>query len=301
MGGTAVTDASAAPRPARNRPQLLAASYRAGARLLRSTPSELRHAAAAPGGLAWFWLSGAQRSAALDNYAAALGRDRNDPDVARVARRAFQNYGRVLMDFLLLGSLTPSELIARMTNDGRENLDAALVGGRGAIMAVPHMGSWDMAGSYAGALGYRIAAVAERFPGSLNEAVVQTRQRFGLNVIMLGRSAVREITDALKANSIVALLCDLEQGPGVPVRFFGRQAVVPGGPAAIALKTGAALVPACQYAISPGLYHVHLDPALALSGEDTKEGLMQRVVDRFEDFIKERPDQWYAFRPMFSR
>jgi len=118
---------------------------------------------------------------------------------------------------------------------------------------------------------------------------------------MLGRSAVREITDALKANSIVALLCDLEQGPGVPVRFFGRQAVVPGGPAAIALKTGAALVPACQYAISPGLYHVHLDPALALSGEDTKEGLMQRVVDRFEDFIKERPDQWYAFRPMFSR
>src|SRR5439155_760641 len=175
----------------------------------------------------------------------AFDRDRNDPDVARVARRAFQNYGRVLMDFLLLGSLTPSELIARMTNDGRENLDAALAGGRGAIMAVPHMGSWDMAGSYAGALGYRIAAVAERFPGSLNEAVVQTRQRFGLNVIMLGRSAVREITEALKANSIVALLCDLEQGSGVPVRFFGRNAVVPGGPAAIAIKTGAPLVPAC--------------------------------------------------------
>jgi len=251
--------------------------------------------------VAWFWLSRAQRHAALDNYAAAMGRDREDPDVARVARRAFQNYGRMLMDFLLLGSLTPAELIARMTNDGRENLDAALAGGRGAIMAVPHMGSWDMAGSYAGALGYRIAAVAERFPGSLNEAVVQTRQRFGLNVIMLGRSAVREITEALKANSIVALLCDLEQGPGVPVRFFGRNAVVPGGPAAIALKTGASLVPACQYAISPGLYHVHLDPALALSGEDTKEGLMQRVVDRFEGFIKERPDQWYAFRPMFSR
>src|SRR5437879_11608485 len=230
--------ASAAPSGPTRGPRLLAAKrrlgslsglgYSAGARALRVVPAGVRHAVAAPGGMAWFWLSGAQRSAALDNYAAALGRDRNDPDVARVARRAFQNYGRVLMDFLLLGSLTPSELIARMTNDGRENLDAALAGGRGAIMAVPHMGSWDMAGSYAGALGYRIAAVAERFPGSLNEAVVQTRQRFGLNVIMLGRSAVREITDALKANSIVALLCDLEQGPGVPVRFFGRQAVVPG-------------------------------------------------------------------------
>lgn len=301
MGATGVTDASAAPRPARNRPQLLAASYQAGARLLRATPPGLRHAAAAPGGVAWFWLSRAQRRAALANYAAAMGRDPADPEVARVALGAFQNYGRMLMDFLLLGSLTPAELIARMTVDGRDHLDAALAGGRGVIMAVPHMGSWDMAGSYAGALGYRISAVAERFPGSLNEAVVRTRQRFGLNVVMLGRSAVREITDALKANSIVALLCDLEQGPGVTVRFFGRDAVVPGGPAAIAIKTGAMLLPACQYSSSPGRYHIHLDPALTISGQETKEGLMQRVVERFEEFIKERPDQWYAFRPMFSR
>jgi KDO2-lipid IV(A) lauroyltransferase len=168
-------------------------------------------------------------------------------------------------------------------------------------MAVPHMGSWDMAGSYAGALGYPISAVAERFPGSLNDAVVRTRQRFGLNVITLGRSAVRGITQALQANSIVALLCDLEQGPGVTVRFFGRHSVVPGGPAAIALKTGATLMPACQYATSPGHHHVHLDPPLTWASGETKESLMQRVVGRFEDFIKERPDQWYAFRPMFTR
>ena len=218
-----------------------------------------------------------------------------------MARRAFQNYGRMLMDFLLLGSLTPEELIRRMTIDGRDHLDAALAGGRGVIMAVPHMGSWDMAGSYAGALGYPISAVAERFPGSLNEAVVRTRRRFGLNVITLGRSAVRAITEALHANHIVALLCDLEQGPGLDVRFFGRRAVVPGGPAAIALKTGAPLMPAYQYATSPGHHHVHLDPPLAIGAGETKAALMQRVVDRLEGFIKERPEQWYAFRPMFKR
>ena len=260
----------------------------------------MRNAAATPGGAAWFWLSAAQRRAALDNYAAALGRDRSDPEVSRVARRAFQNYGRMLMDFVLMGSLAPEELIERMTIDGRDHLDAALSRGRGAIMAVPHMGSWDMAGSYAGALGYPIAAVAERFPGSLNDAIVGTRQRFGLDVITLGRSAVRAITEALGANSIVALLCDLEQGPGVTVRFFGRRSVVPGGPAAIALKTGAALMPACQYATTPGRHHIHLDPPLTWAAGETKEGLMQRVVSRFEEFIKERPEQWYAFRPMFA-
>src|SRR6267143_4276541 len=167
-------------------------------------------------------------------------------------------------------------------------------------MAVPHMGSWDMAGSYAGALGYPITAVAERFPGSLNDAVVRTRQRFGLDVITLGRSAVSAITKALEANSIVALLCDLEQGPGVTVRFFGRRAIVPGGPAAIALKTGAPLMPATQFRTAPGRYDIHLDPPLAFHEGETKEQVMQRVVGRFENFIRERPDQWYAFRPMFK-
>ena len=280
---------------------LLGAGYRVSARVLRAVPPGLRHAAAAPGGSAWFWLSAGQRRAALENYAAALGRESSDREVARVARHAFQNYGRMLTDFLLLGSLTPEELLKRMTIDGREHLDAALAKGRGAIMAAPHMGSWDMAGSYAGALGYPISAVAQRFPGSLNDAVVRTRQRFGLNVITLGRSAVRGITQALQANAIVGLLCDLEQGPGVTVRFFGKRAVVPGGPAAIALKTGAPLIPACQYATSPGHHHIHLDPPLTWSEGETKEGLMQRVVGRFEDFIKQRPDQWYAFRPMFTR
>jgi phosphatidylinositol dimannoside acyltransferase len=293
----AYPDGPLEPRP---RLRLLGASYSVGAQVLRAVPPGLRHAAAAPGGSVWFWLSAGQRRAALENYAAALGRDATDREVARVARRAFQNYGRMLTDFLLLGSLTPEELIQRMTIDGRDHLDAALARGRGAIMAVPHMGSWDMAGAYGGALGYPIAAVAERFPGSLNDAVVRTRQGFGLNVIMLGRSAVRGITQALQANSIVALLCDLEQGPGVSVRFFGRRSVVPGGPAALALKTGAALMPACQYATSPGHHHVHVDAPLTLAEGETKEGVMQRVVNRFEDFIRERPQQWYAFRPMFA-
>lgn len=299
MGARAATAATAG-SPGRKRPQLLAASYWAGARVLRAMPAGLRHAAATPGGVAWFWLSAGQRRAALDNYAAALGRDSSDPEVARVARRAFENYGRMLMEFVLIGSLTPEELAGRVTDDGREHLDAALARGRGAIMAVPHMGSWDMAGSYGGVLGYRMSAVAERFPGSLNDAVVRTRSRFGLEVITLGRPAVRAIADALQANRVVALLCDLEQGPGVGVRFFGRPAVVPGGPAAFALKTGAALMPSCQWSTGPGRHHVHMDPPLELGEGETKEAVMQRVVARFEEFIKEHPDQWYAFRRMFK-
>src|SRR2546429_4647036 len=105
-------------------------------------------------------------------------------------------------------------------------------------------------------------------------------------VITVSRAAVRGINEALAANHVVALLCDLEQGPGLSVNFFGRRATVPGGPAAFALKTGAALLPACQYATAAGPYHLHLHPPPLARPGDTKESLMQQLIDPLEHFIK---------------
>lgn len=294
------TAAPAASQGRSRRPRLLAASYRAGARAVRAIPPAVRHAVASPGGTAWYWLNATQRRAALDNYAAALGLERSDPQVAQVARRAFQNYGRMVLDFLLMGSLTKQELLQRTDIDGLEHVDAALERGRGVIVALPHMGSWDNTGSYGGARGYPMIAVTGRFPGSLNEAVVKTRERYGLQVLEVGRPAVREIIQALNANRMVGLVCDQEEGPGVEVRFFGRRAHVPGGPGALALKTGAALMTAYQYVTPSGRHHIHVDAALSWSEGESKENLMQRIVHRFEGFIRERPDQWYAFRPIFK-
>ena len=277
--------AGRASRPSKGRDVSLgSAAYRAGGRVVRAFPPGFRHAVAAPGGTAWFWLNGSQRRAALENYAAALGLARSDPEVARVARRAFQNYGRMLLDFLLMGSLTKEELIQRTEIDGLEHLDAALARGNGVLLALPHMGSWDNTGSYGGALGYPIMAVTGRFPGSLNDAVMKTRERYGLRVLVVGRPAVRDIIQALNANGLVGLVCDQEEGPGVDVRFFGRRAVVPAGPGALALKTGAALMTAYQYMTSSGRHHIHLEAALTSYESETKESLMQRIVLRFEDF-----------------
>jgi phosphatidylinositol dimannoside acyltransferase len=217
-----------------------------------------------------------------------------------VAKRAFQNYGRMVLDFLLMGSLTPAELVQRTTVHGVEHLEAALARGRGVILALPHMGSWDNTGSYGGAAGYPITAVTGRFPGSLNDAVKETRERYGLQVLLVGRPAVRDIIEALKANRMVGLVCDQEEGPGVEVRFFGRRAVVPAGAAALALKTGATLMAGYQHMTQAGRHHIHLEAALSWPDGESKENLMQRIVNRFEEFIRERPDQWYAFRPMFK-
>ena len=291
---------SAAPQGASRRPQLLASSYNAGARILRALPAGLRHAAVTPGGAAWFWLSRAQRRAALDNYGAVLDLPPSDPEVARVARRAFQNYGRMLTDFVLLGNLSREEVLERVVVDRLDLVDEALASGRGLILALPHMGSWDMAAAYGAAVGYPISAVADRFPGSLNDAVVSSRKRFGLEVIAIGRSAVRQVREALAANRMVPLVCDLEQGPGVEVKFFGRRAVVPAGPAAFSLKSGAPVLLVHTYATGPGRYAVEVEKAPAWRPDETNQSGMQTIITRFESYIRKRPDQWYAFRKMFN-
>src|SRR5207245_11529151 len=106
MGATGATAAS----PGRKPRQLLGASYEIGARALRAMPLWLRHAAAAPGGTAWFWLSAAQSRAALDNYGAALGRQRDDHEVDRVARLAFQNTVLTMHGLFLIVCLLTCEM-----------------------------------------------------------------------------------------------------------------------------------------------------------------------------------------------
>jgi len=267
---------------------------------VRAVPAGVRYPVSAFGGTLWWAVDAGRRHNAWANYGAALDLPPDDPRVRRVARRAFANYGRMLADFLLMGSLHPDEVREMITIDGLDYVNAAAAG-RGAILALPHMGSWDFAGSIAGIWGLRVAAVADTFPGSLNDAVVETRSLHGLEVIPLNRGAIRSINRVLDDNGLVALLCDLPHGPGAEVRFLGRRATVPSGPAAIACRRGVPLLPVYSRRTATG-YHIHVDPPIQpppeprCRGKEAVTEVMQCVIERFEVFIRAHPDQWYAFR-----
>jgi KDO2-lipid IV(A) lauroyltransferase len=271
---------------------------------VRALPPGPRYSAWSAGGAAWYALSRGQRRAAVANYAAVLGLPPRDPRVARTARMAFRNYAKMLADFLLIGSLSPDDLPSHLGIDGEEHADRVIRAGTGGIIALPHMGSWDFAGGMGLILGYRLSAVAETFPGSLDEAVREARSRLGMDIIPVGRPAVRAINRVLDRGDLVALICDLPPpgGGGVEVSFFGKRAVVPSGPAAFAIKRRVPLIPAFSRRDGPGHYHVHVDPPIpppdggAGGRREASAAMMQQVMLRFERFIGDHPDQWYAFK-----
>ena len=95
------------------------------------------------------------------------------------------------------------------------------------------------------ARGFPLTVVTEEVePPELFDWFVQSRTRLGMEVIPLGPHTAADVSRALANNRIVCLLCDRDlTGAGITVDFFGEPTTVPGGPALLALRTGAALLP----------------------------------------------------------
>jgi KDO2-lipid IV(A) lauroyltransferase len=171
-----------------------------------------------------------------------------------------------------------------------------------------HFGNWDLGAGAAAARGYRATVVAETFADPrLDAMVLGARKRLGVRVVKMEKAGP-SLLRTLKENGLVALLIDQPRnGDGVRVRFFGEEIEVPAGPARLALRTGARVVPTAFARVEPGKAEVvtlcDFGVELCRSGDperDVRE-LTQAIVTAHEAFIRRYPDQWYMFRRMFPR
>jgi phosphatidylinositol dimannoside acyltransferase len=247
-----------------------------------------------------------QRQSAIDNMAQVLGLHRDEPVVRQKAKEAFRHYGRYVADFLRLPYLDADELATRLNFSGWEHIDDALGAGKGVIFISAHVGNWDLATAILAHRGYPVNVVAETFqPPKLNKVVQGHRERHGAKVIPLESSA-RRVLGVLRKNEILGLLIDRPSPEaGVMVRFFGDLTEVPAGAALLALKTGARLVsgvvirnPDHTYT---GFVNSHFDVELTGDLPTDVRRLTQVIMDTLENFIRQYPEQWFIFRPMWPR
>src|SRR5260370_12882157 len=148
-------------------------------------------------------------------------------------------------DFMLMDSAKQGQIRCRGRPQGIERIDAALGQGKGVIVVTAHVSNWDILAAASAVYGYPISAVTNDLPsGGLNELVIASRERIGMKMIGLGPGSLRQIIKALRRNELVALASDLYSGDlAVRVPFSNRPPLFPSGPAALALKTGAPILP----------------------------------------------------------
>jgi phosphatidylinositol dimannoside acyltransferase len=200
--------------------------------------------------------------------------------------------------------LTAEQIQATFTIDGEHHLREALSQGKGVVLALPHLGGWEWAGRWVSDQGWKITVVVEPLqPPELYDWFVGFRESLGMNVVPLGPDAASVVGKALRENHVVCLLCDRDlQGNGVEVEFFGEKTTLPPGPAFLALRTGAALLPTAVYFTPERDGHAAIiRPPLPLpksgSFRDDVAVLTQQLAGELEWLIRQAPEQWHLFQP----
>lgn len=249
-----------------------------------------------------FWRTG--RRCTIANMRQVLGPSGPQAEVRRLARETMRNYCKTLADFLRLPAVAPAEAAKRVLFDRWDLFERALAPGKGAIFASVHMGSWDMGGVALGVKGYPFSVLADAFrEASLNQKVVNTRKEKGFTIIPAGRVPKAAVA-ALRKNHILGILVDRPVAHGVTVQFFGATVSVPAGAAALALRTGASILPGCLLRNSDGTISGVVDepifPEPSGNQEEDVKGLAQRIMTAMESKIRLDPGQWYMFRPMWD-
>ena len=216
-----------------------------------------------------------------------------------MVRGVFRAFGQYLVEFLSMHRPHAVDVSIH----GREHLSAAIAGGRGAILLTAHVGNWELGAAVVRRLGYRVAAVALPHADPRTDALFNAqRERCGVEVIPLGLDSARTCLARLREGALVGLLGDqVLVRHGRPCRWFGRQVVLPTGPAVLSLRSGTAIIPTFAVREEDGAFRLSFHEPIwpeGTPGPRAVSRLLQRSATVLERAIRETPGQWLMFQGM---
>jgi KDO2-lipid IV(A) lauroyltransferase len=212
----------------------------------------------------------------------------------------FRNHAKAYADLMMLPRMNVEAMRPLMHVDGLENLAHARAMGKGVLVVSCHMGSYEVAAAIWSATVSPVSLFAEELePRALFEWYRDTRARLGISVLPLHLGGLRKVTEALQEQEIVITAIDRDiTGTGHLMPFFGRPAPIPMGPAAIALRMGTPLLPACVYRLPDDTYRAETaPPVIAQPTEDPRADevrVTQELLRHIEGFIRRHPEQWHV-------
>lgn len=281
------------------RAQLTTYAYRGAARVTQLVPSPVVPILGRVAGRIGGWPQRANRKMSARHQRRVTGV--TDPGVVD---RVFEFYGRYWFEiFRLPIDVRHGAVVPNFTIEGYEHVTDGLAAGKGVILASPHLGGWEWAAAWMAAQGHHMLAVVEPLePPGLLEWFARQREAIGLEIVPIDADVSRVVLKALRDNRIVCLLSDRDlAGDGVEVEFFGERTTLPAGPATLALRTGAALLPVAVY-FGPGRgHHGVVHPPISTAREGNLRADVARITQilatEFEGLIRVAPEQWHLLQP----
>ena len=282
---------------------------RSGIAVAGRTPRRVRHGIASTVTSASYLGWRSKRLTTQENMAKVLGLPATDLRVKHAALSSWSNYGKTAASLICLPFEDMRDILAR-TEDltqgmtWQEGIRLATAPGKGLILATGHFGSWDLAGAIA-ARHVPLSAIADTFKDpALNKLLQGHRRDKGVDVIPAAHAARRAMQE-LTANRAVGIVIDrpVTSERGVEVTFFGHRTYVPIGSAALAVKSGASILPGYVWYAPNNRYYLRAFPPIvprAVSNSTERMLEIQRLTQYMfscqEEVVRLCPTQWFMFR-----
>lgn len=238
-----------------------------------------------------------------------LGRvlsDASSSDIRHMSRLSMRSYFRYWCEAFRLPGWSPDRVNDTFRLMNSEPLRRYQSAGRGVIIVLGHSGNWDHAGAYACLNFGSLVTVAERLkPEGLFRKFIAYRESLGMEVLGHDQpDVIRHLARRLNEGKLVALVADRDLSTsGIPVTFFGEEARMPAGPAALALLTGAPILPVTQW-FEPGVSCAQIEEEIVVPDSGTKvekiSNMTQQMATVFERGVRRHPVDWHMLQPFWQ-
>jgi KDO2-lipid IV(A) lauroyltransferase len=229
------------------------------------------------------------------NLRAALP-ELGEAETARVVRGMWDNLGRVAGEYPHLRAIKVFEAGGRVETRGLEHLERALAANRRVILFSAHLGNWEIAALAAGQYGIDIAQIYRAANNPLVDGMASRLRGQQGELIPKGAIASRRAVAALRRGGHLSLLADQKLNDGIPVPFFGRDAMTAPALALLALHFDCDVLPVRIERLQGAQFRLTVYPALGLPRSGDRDAdvktLMAEVNRTLESWIRERPEQW---------
>jgi KDO2-lipid IV(A) lauroyltransferase len=247
-------------------------------------------------GLMFYVVDAKHRRVAVTNLAQAFP-TRSPHEVRRITRHMFKHFGRLLFEILKFSTLSHARMLERVEFEGEERARLAYSQGRGVLFFTGHFGFWELHAVVHGLQLRPIGVLARALDNPrLNRLLEDVRGRTG-NSVIYRQGAVRRVLKTLAAGEGVAMLIDqhMHSADAIWVDFFQRPASTTSTLAALALRTGAPVVPVFALPVAGGRYRMIYEHAVAPPDGDGPEAIReftQRCTDVLEMYVRRHPELW---------
>ncbi|MBF0249529.1 MAG: lauroyl acyltransferase [Alphaproteobacteria bacterium] len=221
--------------------------------------------------------------------------DKSDAEIETLVRQTWDTLGRTVFEFPIMHRLLDGPDRTRLDIEGREHLDAALATGKPVLFFGAHLGNWEAPPVAAGILGFSVNSFYRAPNNPLLLKLFAKRKTPG-ELIPKGAPGAKRAFTLLKQGQHLGILVDQKLNDGIPVPFFGRDAMTGTALAEFALRFGAPMVPIRCVRLPGARFRLIFHPPLQVetTGErkDDVRAIMTAVNALLESWIRETPGQW---------